>query len=287
MIPALLITVGMLLQGQTFANPALRSAGMDLAQQASKQATDRQLSEIVANQPEKVVANKPFTLIVVYDPRANDQATQWLMQVMRSPQTREFADWLAKCDVRGIATDSPHVEKVRWHLAKHQQLPVLMLAESPGMNAEGATWYSAGGDEIPLNETALALELQRWYTATVMAAKNSSPVLNSNNSVQEILPTQSLQYPDNYVFPRRTSNQFSGERRPLINPRVDITVPDSINTKVEASFKPETIRGLLVVGFTILATGIAIGYAMIHSARIIGEAITDDPQDQGGSPNGP
>jgi hypothetical protein len=261
MIQVLALCAAMLLQsGQT----TLR---------AQQRPAETPLAEILSNKPDQVQANKPFTLLLVYDPVAqNDQASNWLYRVLQSPQSEDLRRWMAQCNFRPVSINSPHAEKLRWHLQKHQQLPVLMLQESPGTDGEGATWYSAGGPEIPLNEAALVTELQRWYTATVNASKKAGTL--------DSLPSSQPLYPDNYVFPRRnlapSTNAFS-ERKPLINPRVDITVPDTINTRVEAALKPETLRVMVIVGFIFLGCALAIAYAMIHSARIIGEAITDDP----------
>lgn len=273
MIQAIALVAALLVQS---GEPTLRPSQLNKSQQPA------QLSEIISNKPEQVQANKPFTLLLIYDPRAtNDQASTWLYRSLQSPQSVELQRWIAQCDFRAVSIDSPHAEKLRWHLQKHQQLPVLMLSESPGSAGEGATWYSAGGPEIPLNEASLAMELQRWYTATVTAHKKAGTL--------DSIPSSQPLYPDNYIIPRRTvaTNAFS-DRKPLINPRVDITVPDTINTKVEAGLKPETARVMTVVGFILLASALAIAYAMIHSARIIGEAITDDPETiQSEVPNGP
>jgi hypothetical protein len=269
MLNAILLTLTVFLHGQigqTFGNNAMRSAGQSILEQVA----DKQLSEIVSNAPDRITANKPFTLLIVYDPRSPDQTTQWLTRALQAPQSAELMRWIGQCDVRGVSIDSPHAEKLRWHIEKHQQLPILLLQESPGSGTgEGSTWFSCGGAEIPLNESQLAAELQRWYVAT----KNAKP-----SGTLDGLPSPqfSPQYPDNYVIPRRSSNAFT-ERRPLINPKIDIDIPDSINTKVEASLRPDTLRGLVIGGFVLLAASLSIAYAMIHSARIIGEAITDDP----------
>lgn len=260
MIPVLTLIAALLLQG---GEPTLRQTSQ----------STQQLGEIISNKPDQVQANKPFTLMMVYDPKATqDQASTWLYRALQSPQSDELRRWISQCDFRPVSIDSPHAEKLRWHLQKHQQLPVLMLSESPGTPGEGATWFSAGGPEIPLNESSLAMELQRWYTATVAASKRAGTL--------DAIPSSQPMYPDNYVFPKRSSvstNAFS-DRKPFINPRVDITVPDTINTMVEAGLKPETARVMTVVGFILLASALAIAYAMIHSARIIGEAITDEPE---------
>ncbi len=257
------------IMGQTFGERSPK--GQTLLQQVA----DRQLSEIVSNQPDRVRANKPFTLLLVYDPQSRDQATAWLQQYLQAPQSTELQQWIGAADFRMVAINSPHAEKLKWHLQKHQTLPILMLQESPGTSGEGAVWYSAGGNEIPLDEGRLSQELARWFAATVAAQGTTD--LNRMPTPNQVGPM----YPDYYVPVPRSSQNFARDRKPLINPQIDIAVPDKITTSVEAGLRKDTIRGLMMGGFFVLLSVLALGYSLIHAARIIAEAITEDPTPQG------
>jgi hypothetical protein len=225
----------------------------------------------------KVVTNgdlgshKDFELLVIGD-------NGGLLQMVARPQTLELRTWVDRCEVIPMSDRDPRcVEHHQDLLRKHPEFPILALKEKGG-----AVWWSAGGSQIPQGEVAIAQTLNAYAQATEAARRRAppqQPVQTKNLSLN-----QNYVDPGSYYLPRTGPQPFrpdNNSRRPLINPQVDVNVPQTLpQLDVEGSVDQDTRRALYAIGGFFLLGMMVLGFAIVFGSSILANAVTDDEHDK-------
>jgi hypothetical protein len=224
----------------------------------------------------KVVTNgelgghKDFELLLIGDNGA-------YLRMMQNAQTVELRAWVSRCEIIPMAdNDARCLEHHQDLLRKHAELPILAMKDKAG-----GVWWSAGGSQIPSGEVGIAQALTAWAQATE-AARRRGPV-NQPAPMQKNL-SQNYVDPGSYYLPRSGPQPFrpdSNSRRPLINPQVDVTVPDEFpQVQVEGSVDMDTRRAIYFTGGALVLCAAIIGFAILISASIMANAVTDEANDK-------
>jgi hypothetical protein len=230
----------------------------------------------------ELTPGKEFHLLLIHD---GGQYSQHVASMLTQPRA-QMIDWVRASNVRLMHFDEP--QAIDHHadlLQKHQgQMPILAFIQQTADDGRGAVWCSAAGNQIASDESSLASWLGRYYQATGEAAMRS-------NQLAVVAGPRNLQAMQNgatfaerkathgsYFMPRSNGAppafQPDGGRRPLINPQLDVAVPDTLNTAV--GLNSETRMTLIFVAVLAIVCCLLLGASPIISAVIIGHAITDD-----------
>lgn len=233
------------------------------------------LGEVFTN--EDLAADTPFVLLLIHD--GGSTVTQRLGAMLSRPQSPELLEWSRVATFQTIDGRSAEAaEKHGWLLAKYRgRLPIVALVQMQG-TGPGAVWWDAGGEYLPTDELALAARLSDAYQRTIKAAEEQTPrpadrLRNTGPRARDGLDVHSL---------------GGRDREPWINPRVDVTVPDSVDTNVNAGldevsrdsikFGGMVLGGAFFGGCTVL--GLCIIGGLIGSAVLRGFADTGPPDDK-------
>jgi hypothetical protein len=232
----------------------------------------------------ELTPGKEFHLLLIHD---GGQYSQHVASMLTVPRA-QMIDWVRASNVRLMHVDEPQaMEHHADLLQKHQgQMPILAFIQQTADDGRGAVWCSAAGKQIASDESSLASWLGRYYAATGEAAMRSNQlavVAGPRNLEMQRTTDQS----GSYFMPRSNGAppafQPGGGRRPLINPQLDVAVPDTLNTAV--GLNSETRMTLIFVAVLAIVCCLLLGASPIISAVIIGHAITDDDGPQQVDPN--
>jgi hypothetical protein len=245
----------------------------------------------VPSKSQRIVTNGDLTpsaqfhLLLIY--QSADTVTNKLSLILTQPQS-QMRTWAETCNVRMMhAQESAATEHHADLLQKHGgQFPILALIEHT-QNGKGAVWCSASGQQIPTSESGLASWLGRYYTANLEAAQQAGvrPTVTQNPlpmPVQDSLQNSQgkVQNEGSYFMPRNQAPEpvrLPSLRRPLINPQVDVAMPDALETSVGLQDGAMMGIGAAVVA---IVCSMILAYGRTQAAQIHANAITDDPDDE-------
>jgi hypothetical protein len=217
-----------------------------------------QVSRVVTNgelQPERA-----FHLLVMHDV---SPASGRVVAMLQQPRS-DMQTWAQNLDVKLLNCEQPQdlIVAKSHHgdlLAKHRnQLPIVAMVDGTG-----GVWWSAASADVPRTESEMAGKLMTAYQATIEAANEAglNPPIKPANRPAQAGPTI-----DGSYFLRRKSVD---ERPHLFNPKLDVAVPDRINT--EFTLATNVIILLIGGGF------IAIVCCLILSiGRVVAAALQPD-----------
>lgn len=226
---------------------------------------------------EKIVTNgeltpgKEFHLLLIHE---GDQTASHIAAMLKTP-ANEMVFWSQNANVRLMHAGESQVEEHHLDLVqKHGKFPILALIQQTDDDGRGAVWCSASGSQIPMTEAGLASWLNTYYEANVRAAQQS-------NQLAVVAGPRNLQRnrsQGSYFLDRSRSTgappaYTPGGRRPLFNPQLDVTVPETVNTAL--GLNAETRQALIIIGGIAIICCLIFASSWIFSAVIIGHAMTD------------